>query len=94
MALDEFQKFRELLEKSYLFPASYLHKFVGRNSPAFHEGVREFEEKFVGLKRASEKKSASGEHIALTYSFTAGNAEDIVDLSKATHRIPDILFVL
>ncbi len=91
---DPFEKFRQLLTDTYLFPATYTHKFIGKNSPMFEEGVREFEAKFVGLKRTSEKLSASSGHLALTYEFLAGSAEDIIDLAKASHLIPDLIYIL
>ena len=91
---DSFDKFRQLLIDTYLFPATYQHKFIGKNTPAFLAGVLEFEQKFVGMTRASEKKSANDGHVALTYSFIAGTAEDIIELAKATYEIPDLLYIL
>lgn len=94
MTADPFEKFRALLVETYLFPANYTHKFIGRNSDLFRDSVAEFEGKFVGLKRIGEKRSANGNHLALTYDFLAGNAEDIVELAKATHLVADLLYVL
>jgi hypothetical protein len=91
---DPFEKFRQLLIDTYFFPANYTHKFIGKNSPLFETGVIEFEAKFVGLKRTSEKLSASSNHLALTYVYVAGSAEDIIDLAKATHLIPDLIYIL
>ena len=91
---DSFDKFRQLLTETYLFPANYTHKFIGKNSEIFRKSVEEFEGKFVGLKRVGEKKSASGNHLALTYDFLAGTAEDIIELAKATHKISDLLYIL
>jgi putative lipoic acid-binding regulatory protein len=94
MVADEFEKFRKLLAETYLFPANYTHKFIGKNTPAFSDGVRDFEKKFVGLNRTGEKNSANGNHLALTYDFIAGSPEDIIELAKATHQIPDLLYIL
>ncbi|MBC7386346.1 MAG: hypothetical protein H7301_09340 [Cryobacterium sp.] len=91
---DSFEKFRQLLIDSYLFPATYSHKFIGKNSEVFRVGVREFEAKFVGLRMTREKMSASDAHRALTYEFLAGSAEDIIELAKATYEIPDLLYIL
>ena len=91
---DPFEKFRKLLEETYLFPANYVHKFIGKNSAPFRKSVAEFEGKFVGLKRTGERLSANGGHLALTYDFLAGNAEDVVELAKATHEIDDLIYVL
>ncbi|MBS1963217.1 MAG: hypothetical protein JST04_13455 [Bdellovibrionales bacterium] len=91
---DPFEKFRKLLVETYLFPANYTHKFIGKNSDLFLNSVAEFEAKFVGLKRIGEKKSANGNHLALTYDFLAGTPDDIVELAKATHLVSDLLYIL
>lgn len=91
---ESFTKFKQLLIDTYLFPANYTHKFIGKNTDAFSNGVLLFEAKFVGLKRTGEKKSANDGHIALTYSFLAGTADDIIELAKATHEIEDLLYIL
>lgn len=91
---DPFDKFRQLLEETYLFPANYNHKFIGKNSELFRGGVAEFEGKFVALKRVGERASANGNHVALTYDFLAGTADDVIELAKATKQIPDLLYIL
>jgi putative lipoic acid-binding regulatory protein len=91
---DQFAKFRQLLADTYMFPANYQHKFIGKNSPIFQAAVGEFEGKFVGLKRTGEKQSASGNHLALTYDFLAGSAEDVIELAKATYLIADLIYIL
>lgn len=89
-----FDKFRQLLMDTYLFPANYTHKFIGKNTDPFLEGVVKFELKFVGLRRIGEKKSTTEAHVALTYSFLAGTADDIIELAKATYEIEDLLYIL
>ena len=91
---DPFEKFRRLLTETYLFPANYTHKFIGKNSELFRDSVVEFEMKFVGLKRTGEKQSANGNHLALTYEFIAASPEDIIELAKATHLIADLTYIL
>ncbi len=91
---DSFEKFRRLLVETYLFPANYTHKFIGKNSELFRTSVLEFEGKFVGLKRIGEKRSANGNHVALTYDFLAGTADDIIELAKATYLISDLSYIL
>lgn len=91
---ESFVKFRQLLIDTYLFPATYVHKFIGKNTDAFNLGVVIFEGKFVGLARTGEKRSANAGHIALTYSFIAGTADDIIELAKATYEIEDLLYIL
>ncbi len=91
---DPYDQFRSLLKKTYLFPADYTHKFIGKNSEAFMTSVQEFESKFVGLTRTAEKQSANGSHLALTYQYKAAQPQDIVDLTIATNVIKDLLFIL
>ncbi len=91
---DDFTQFRKLLEETYLFPANYTHKFIGKNSDLFRVSVTVFEAKFVGLKRTGEKQSANSAHIALTYEFIAASADDIIGLAKATHLIDDLIYIL
>ncbi len=89
-----FDKFKQLLADTYLFPANYTHKFIGKNTPSFNAGVISFEGKFVGLKRTGEKRSSNDAHVALTYSFLAGSADDVIELAKATYEIEDLLYIL
>ncbi len=89
-----FDKFKQLLIDTYLFPANYTHKFIGKNTPPFLNGVIQFEMKFLALKKVGEKKSANDGHVALTYSFLAGSADDIIELAKATYEIEDLLYIL
>ncbi len=94
MTQDPFQKFRTLLEQNYLFPCTYTHKFIGKNSPIFRTSVAEFETKFIGLSRTGERSSASGNHLALTYDYRAGSADEIIALTVETKKINDLIYIL
>jgi putative lipoic acid-binding regulatory protein len=94
MTHDPFQKFRILLEQNYLFPCTYVHKFIGKNSPIFLESVSDFEKKFIGLARTAERSSASGNHLALTYEYRAGSADEIIALTVETRKINDLIYIL
>jgi hypothetical protein len=91
---DPMERFRKLLEETHLFPTNYIHKFIGKNSDVFHAAVASFEAKFVGLSRTNERKSANDAHVALTYTFVAGKAEDIIELAQATYEIEDLIYIL
>lgn len=91
---DPFASFRELLNKTYSFPTQYLHKFIGKNSPIFLQSVAEFEQKFIGLKRTGENKSASNAHLALTYEYHAACADDVILLTQETSKINDLIYIL
>lgn len=91
---DPYAAFRELLNKNHTFPTIYIHKFIGLNSKIFKESVAEFEKKFIGLTRTSEKQSASGKHISLTYHYHATHADDIILLTQVTYKINDLIYIL
>ena len=94
MSQDPFEKFRILLEGNFQFPCVYIHKFIGANSPIFKSSVADFEKKFVGLTRVSERLSASEKHLSLTYDYQAGSVEDVVELLKETHKLNDLIYVI
>lgn len=92
--MSDFEKFKILLEKNYSFPATYIHKFIGANSPIFKSSVLEFEKKFIGLTRTSEKLSASSKHLSLTYEYLAASADDVILLTTETQKINDLIYIL
>ena len=94
MTADPFEKFRALLNQHHQFPGIYTHKFIGKNSPIFTAGVADFEKKFIGLTRTTERQSASGAHLALTYEYHASSADDVIQLSVETHKINDLIYIL
>jgi putative lipoic acid-binding regulatory protein len=94
MSVDPFQKFRDLLEANYQFPCTYIHKFIGKNSPIFRSSVTDFEKKFIGLTKTTERMSASNAHVALTYDYLAGSADEIIELTKETQKINDLIYIL
>jgi putative lipoic acid-binding regulatory protein len=91
---DPFQKFRTLLEAHYAFPCVSTHKFIGKNSSIFRTSVEEFEKKFIGLTRSSERLSASGKHLSLTYDYHAVNADEVIALAVETQKINDLIYIL
>jgi hypothetical protein len=56
--------------------------------------VREFEQKFIGLTRTTERFSASSAHLALTYDYIAGSADEIITLTIETRKINDLIYIL
>ncbi len=91
---DPFEKFRTLLEAHYTFPCVYTHKFIGKNSSIFKTAVEEFERKFIGLTRSTERLSASGKHLSLTYEYHAANADEVIALAVETQKINDLIYIL
>ena len=94
MADDPFEKFRALLDCNYQFPCMYLHKFIGANTTVFKMAVADFEKKFIGLVRVTERLSASGKHLSLTYEYQAANAQDVVQLTVETQKLNDIIYIM
>lgn len=92
--MDQYQKFRDLLNDTYQFPCTYPHKFIGKNSPIFWASVAEFEKKFIGLTLVSKRESASGKHTSLTYDYLAANAEEIIQLCIETNKLNDVIYIL
>ncbi len=88
------EKFKDLLNSNHQFPLNYVHKIIGANTPVFLNSIKEFEAKFIGLKRTVEKQSASGKHLSLTYEYVAANAEDVVLLTTETQKINDLIYIL
>ena len=94
MSADSFEKFKSLLESNFQFPCVYTHKFIGSNSVIFKDSVSEFESKFIGLVRTSERLSASGKHLSLTYEYQAASSDDVVQLMMATQKINDLIYII
>ena len=89
-----YERFKALLNQNLQFPTTYVHKFIGPNTAEFRASVSDFEKKFIALTRAGEKLSSSNAHLSLTYDYLAASAQDVVDLTVATHKIPGVLYIL
>ncbi len=90
----DYSRIRELLEAQESFPIFYTHKFIGKNSVVFQESLKTLELKFPHLERVSQRQSAKGNHIAMTYRFEAFSAEAIVVVMEATSQLEDVLVLL
>jgi len=94
MSVRDYSRLKELLEKGETFPLDFMHKFIGRNTEAFEKSVREFEKLFPKAIKQSARTSKGDAHLALTYTFRADNADEIVMLIDSTYQITDVLIVL
>jgi putative lipoic acid-binding regulatory protein len=94
MSEDQFAKFKSLLESNFQFPCVYTHKIIGANSTIFNSSVEEFEKKFIGLTRKTERLSASGKHLSLTFEYHAASSDDVVQLMIETKKLNDLIYIL
>lgn len=90
----DYRNLKSLLEQQECFPVQFMHKFIGRNSPRFAEGVARFEKRFPQIKLRSTRKSSGEAHVALTYTFEATDADEIIGIIRATGTIDDVLVIL
>ncbi len=90
----DYSQLKALLESQEKFPTTYLHKFIGKNTVAFHGGVSGLEKRFATLTLELSRESVGGKHVAKTYRFGASSADEIIELLKATDQVPDLLMVL
>ena len=87
---------RELLQNEQ-YPLNYVHKFIGRKTDEFFNDVGEFESKFTKATRVSERESApTGENIyvALTYTFEANSADEVIEILEAASALKDLKIIL
>ncbi len=90
----DYTKLKALLESQESFPIEFIHKFIGRNTPAFATGVAELERRHPELKLQHSRMSQGDAHVALTYTFQAASADAIIVVLRATDEIPDLAYVL
>ena len=85
--------FRELLEQEP-YPLDYIHKVIGRNTPSFDSGLEALKRTFPALRQTGERLSSGGANRAVTYSFLAHTADEIIALVEATAKVPDLVMQL
>jgi hypothetical protein len=90
----ELARLKALLENQESFPLEYMHKFIGRNSPRFIQGLEAFDARFPKLERRGTRLSAGDAHVAVTYVFMADSADEILEVLEATQLIEDVLVIL
>jgi putative lipoic acid-binding regulatory protein len=90
----DYDRLKALFEKQEVFPHDFTVKFIGRNTPLFLGGVRDFESDFPSLRKQAERLSSGQANLALTYLFSAKNADEIIAVLKRASQIPDVQVVL
>ncbi len=80
------QKFKDLLNQEYSWPARYRFKFIVKASQ-----VQEVENLFAEGVDIVHKPSSGGKYISLSIQVTMGNAEEIIAIYTAAARIKGII---
>ena len=90
----DYAKLKQLLEEQETFPHDFILKFIGVNTPAFAEDVKALEKRHPALEKQTERASSGAANLALTYVYTADDAEQIIVLLKEVSKIRDVRVIL
>ena len=83
-----------MLEAQESFPIDYVHKVIGRNTPAFLESVAALEARVPAVRREGTRQSASQAHISITWVLRAQTADEVIALLQETQALVDLVMVL
>jgi hypothetical protein len=90
----DYTRLRELLLAQEEFPLEYLHKFIGRNTPAFEAGLAQWRMRFRPLSCPSDRLSANQGHRSLSFILKMSTVDELIAMLEATDAIPDLVMVL
>lgn len=90
----DYGQLRALLLSQETFPLDYLHKFIGRNSAEFGEGLKHWMQSHPGASCQSDRLSANQAHRAVTFVFQAATVDELIGMLQATDAIPDLVMIL
>lgn len=91
---EQFRRLKALLEEQETFPFDFTLKFIGRNTERFQKGLSDFESAHPILKMQTRRESAKGNHLAMTYTFLARNADHIIATLEQVAKIEDVMVIL
>ncbi len=91
---DKFSRLKALLEEQETFPFDFTLKFIGKNTDRFQKGVSLFESAHPILKMQARRESAKGNHLAMTYTFSARSADHIIATLEQVAKIEDVMVIL
>jgi len=80
-----------------VFPVEYPIKVVARQMPGLRAALDEVFERIAGaasLARTSERLSAEGRFVSVTYVFEAQSEAQIMELFSVLREMPDVMMVL
>jgi putative lipoic acid-binding regulatory protein len=94
MAISQnYDQLHALLKKEK-YPHDYTFKFIGKNSQKFTAGLHALETTFADLKLQGSRESAKGQHLAITYVFSAKSADEIIAILKRVSQVEDLMVML
>lgn len=91
---EQFSRLKALLEQQETFPLDFTLKFIGRNTDRFQKGLQLFENAHPILRMQTRRESAKGNHLAMTYTFSARNADHIIATLEQVAKIEDVMVIL
>jgi len=91
---EQFDRLKTLLEHQETFPFDFTLKFIGRNTDRFQQSVSRFESAHPVLRMQTRRESSKGNHLALTYVFSARNADHIIATLEQVAQIEDVMVIL
>ncbi|MFL5813094.1 MAG: DUF493 family protein [Bdellovibrionia bacterium] len=91
---EQFSRLKTLLEQQETFPFDFTLKFIGRNTDRFQKGLADFESAHPILRMLTRRESAKGNHLAMTYVFSARNADHIIATLEQVAKIDDVMVIL
>jgi uncharacterized protein len=83
----KWEKFKETLELTHQFPTEYFFKFVLKKDQR-HELV-----KLLCLSTFTEKDSAQGNYLSISFSVLANDSETIIDIYRKAATIKGIILL-
>lgn len=91
---DRVARLRMLLQEEK-YPLTYMHKFIGRNTPAFRAAVAQMVRGFPTASLSTMRESGeSASWLAYTYVQVAQNADEVVAFVEATTTLPELRIIL
>ena len=84
--IEDEQKFKDLLNQEYTWPATYNFKFIVAAGQA-----KEVESLFGNEVEIIHKPSSGGKYISLSIYVTMGSAQEIIDIYTAAAGIQGII---
>ena len=97
MAYD-YDNLQRLLEAER-YPARYVHKFIGKHTPAFQASVEKLETEFpratrVGRRESVGRHGGPPQYVSYTFELFAESAEEIVRFIQFTAGLVDVKVIL